>query len=203
MPFVTSVYSKDYIIPVYIGESLAAFTPSVLALIQGIGNEKDCMNITLGDNSTILVQRPLKPNYSVGVYFGFMFMILATSTLSFTLLNKTKVAKSCRKATTSPDSMGEQQNEEEEEASKPINDASLELKRQQKQQQHQQQGKSIAELMLSGGSQRTELTIIYAITFFVSFICYGILPSLYTFSTIPYSLNVYYLSVNLSKCHLF
>ena len=47
--------------------------------------------------------------------------------------------------------------------------------------------------------ERKEKIILYTIIFWVSFICYGALPGLQSYSTLPYGNNVFNLSVNLSN----
>ena len=48
-------------------------------------------------------------------------------------------------------------------------------------------------------NNKIEKTILLSIIFCVSFICYGILPGLQSYSTLPYGNDVFNYSVNLSK----
>lgn len=88
MPYIGLNFAKEYLIPNYIGESLAALFPSVLSLIQGLGQDPGCYNYTDPDtNVTELIPAPIVPTYSVQLYFFFMFGLLCVSTTAFSLLN--------------------------------------------------------------------------------------------------------------------
>ena len=47
LPYIGGNFIKEYIIPNYIGESLASLIPSVLSLIQGLGQDPGCQNVTI------------------------------------------------------------------------------------------------------------------------------------------------------------
>ena len=101
LPYIGSNFVKEYIIPNYIGESLAALVPSVISLMQGLGQTPPCHNVTTTDANnqsvTKLTPMDITPNFSVSLYFVFMFGLLCVSTISFTLLNFSRLAKRERK----------------------------------------------------------------------------------------------------------
>jgi hypothetical protein len=96
LPYIGGNFIKEYIIPNYVGESLAALIPSTLSLIQGLGQNPGCRNVTNG-NVTELEPIPIVPNYSVQLYFIFMFLLLCISTTAFTFLHFSPIAVRQRK----------------------------------------------------------------------------------------------------------
>ncbi len=96
LPYIGGNFVKEYIIPNYIGESLAALIPSSLSLLQGLGQTPGCQNVTR-DNVTNLEPIAIAPNYSVQLYFILMFLLLCVSTTAFTLLNFSPIAVRQRK----------------------------------------------------------------------------------------------------------
>ena len=171
-------------IPNYIGESLAAVVPSLLGLAQGLGQDLGCKNVTVHSNnntSTILVPEHIVPNYSVSVYFLLMFVILCVSTLAFSLLNYTHTAKSQRKDSLCAESTS---NANGETTKMTGGDVEVTLSASQK---------MIAQ------NDKNEKVILLSLIFCLSFICYGILPGLQSYSTLPYGNQVYNLAVKLSR----
>jgi riboflavin transporter 2 len=167
--------------------------PSILALVQGIGENSDCVNVTINGNTTL---EPVKiiPRYSVKIYFLLMFTLLFLSTIAFTLLNYTKVAKSSRRK----DNINKR-NENIHEItigdnviiSSPI--------------YNQIQNETVETL--EPQSPRIDLTqkekyeriVLLMITFSISFIYYGVLPGIQTYSSLPYGNTALFLSINLSN----
>jgi hypothetical protein len=82
---------KEYIIPYYIGETLYYVIPSVIAIVQGTGEDNNgCRNVTSFVNfteSVTLEPMPLTPRFSVSVFFLIIFMFLLMSTVAFLVLN--------------------------------------------------------------------------------------------------------------------
>ena len=72
-------------------------------MAQGLGQDLGCRNETFfnetsNDSYIELVPNQVKPNYSVDIYFIFMFLLLVMSTSSFTFLNFSKYAIKRRKS---------------------------------------------------------------------------------------------------------
>lgn len=186
------MFIKEYIIPNYIGESLAALIPSVLSLAQGSSQEALCqnetfINITSKTNYTYLVTLPIQPNYPVSTFFIFMFVLLVISTISFTFLNFSKYAIKHRKPNaigtkrltqTSPYSSVSQKNDEDIEIKNFTEDV---------------------ETDSNFDCIKQEKLILFFYIFAISFIAYGFLPGLQSYSTLPYGNHVFNLAVNLSK----
>jgi riboflavin transporter 2 len=79
-------FKGNYITALYIGEGISSLLPSILSLIQGVGEYEEtttsCQNSTL--NLTAKVLR--EPRFGVTVYFWLLFIILAVSFLAFLAL---------------------------------------------------------------------------------------------------------------------
>jgi hypothetical protein len=108
LPYIGSNYRKEYIIPNYIGESLSAMIPSIAGIVQGVGQDLGCKNVTTNKteiinstlvyfNETTLESLPLVPYFSVSVYYVFLFVLLCISVTAFTLLNFLPLSKNARK----------------------------------------------------------------------------------------------------------
>ena len=71
--------------------------PSIAGIIQGVGQDVGCINVTSSSNETELEQLPLVPYFSVSIYYILLFILLCISVTAFTLLNFLGVSKSARK----------------------------------------------------------------------------------------------------------
>lgn len=80
-----------YLVTYLVGEGLSGFIPSILALVQGIGGEPECL--PSADNSTLIPHYPL-PGFNSTVFLLLLGMLSAISLISFTLINNWKAFKS-------------------------------------------------------------------------------------------------------------
>lgn len=201
MPYIGLNFAKEYLIPNYIGESLAALIPSVLSLLQGLGQDPGCYNFTDPDtNKTELVPNTIVPNYSVQLYFFLMFGLLCISTTSFSLLNFSKNVLKYRKPKTLNDDIKEDflnKNSKEVSPSTTISDSpkqlSLDLKSSSSNpdeindsQMPLNQSHATSSLYVEVSNGSREVYILLTYTIFLSFFCYGVLPGLQSYSTLPY-----------------
>ena len=100
LQYIAENFKKEYIIPNYIGESLSAMIPSVFGIIQGVGQDLGCRNVTKKDNysgHTELEPIPLVPYFSVSNYYIILFVLLSISVIAFTLLSFLPLSKTARK----------------------------------------------------------------------------------------------------------
>lgn len=203
----------------YIGESLAALVPSSLALAQGLGKNPGCHNVTSG-NTTTFEPIQIVPNFSVQVYFLLMFVLLLISASSFTFLNFSKIASRARKPNAisgggsrrtnnifedsliTSDGGNKSISSEETSSSNLSTDTAKELKMPNNTDvPNQNESNEPAERPLSALNQneKREVTVLLSLIFMLSFICYGVLPGLQSYSTLPYGNDIYNYSVNFSK----
>lgn len=218
LPYIGGNFAKEYMIPNYIGESLAALVPSTIALAQGLGQNPGCHNVTTA-NGTHLEPIQIKPNFSVQVYFLLMFVLLIISASSFTFLNFSKVAIRSRK----PDSIsskinkrvnpanfgeslidGESSNKESICSNVTLtSDLSTDMSPESKRpidsvhEKPQVINDRRAENVHTQ-EEKKEMFILFFLVFMLSFTCYGVLPGLQSYSTLPYGNDIYNYSVNLS-----
>jgi hypothetical protein len=202
LPYIGEHFSKEYIIPNYIGESLSSLIPGLLALAQGVKtSEDDCEN----KNSTFIQNTTSKaftsttkqinlhrPNFTVSVYFFLMFVLLVFSILAFTALNYSQLAilerkKKQRRFLTIDDEHSSTSVEDRTEASLG----------------HPNDHSQVETFSSSGSNtKKLEIRVLLLLTFVLTFINYGYLPGLLSYSTIPYSLKFFNLSINLSRFRL-
>jgi hypothetical protein len=172
MPFIGLKFIKEYLIPNYIGESLAALITAVLSLLQGLGQDSGCYNVTNpATNRTQLTPIDIKPKYSVSVYFLLMACLLGISTFSFTMLNYTKCAlaeRNKKKMSKSGEILEISNNGSSSESSSALSGGG-------------------GRLTLPRLSDTKEKLILWTYIFFISFIFFGFLPSFQSYFTLPYS----------------
>ena len=181
---------------------MAALIPSVLSLAQGLGQTPECQNVTRtndnGTNETTLEPMTIVPNYSVSLYFILMFALLIISTSSFTFLNYSALAKRCRKS----GAISSLPKEIIKQKTPPDSEESFDLKNEDSSESLANNTTSVndeePEKLVRTSSQRREEFLLQTYIFFLSFICYGVLPGLQTYSTLPYGNDVFNYAVNLS-----
>ena len=90
MPYMRN-YREIYLVSYLVGEGLSGFLPSIVALIQGVGNS-ECKNITTnGVVEYTAVYAP--PRFSIRLFFILLATVLGLSFLAFVCLTKFRVAK--------------------------------------------------------------------------------------------------------------
>jgi hypothetical protein len=192
LPYIGENFSKEYIIPNYIGESLSSLIPGILAMIQGTRTES-CSNITnhrmLSLNNTNQISGS-QPRFSVSVYFILMFLLLCISIFSFAMLNFLKSARSARKV--SPEALKRDKNSYHLYEINNFSHGNIIPKDLYVQDEVQN-----VSMQLSFDDKKI-VYLLYFISFMISFINYGILPALTSYSTLPYGNKYLYLSLNLS-----
>merc|ERR1719376_1130553 len=91
LPFM-AVFRDIYLNSYLIGEGLSGFIPSIAALVQGVGGNAQCKNVTVLNETTgeyiWMVQKvDPEPRFSIEVFFDFLGGMMAVSTVAFLLLN--------------------------------------------------------------------------------------------------------------------
>jgi len=103
LPYMAS-FKPMYMTAYYIGEGLSGLIPGVLGLIQGVGLDPDCVNktipmhnVTTGENSTAYVVTPVYKDelFSIETFFFFLMTMLALSLIAFSFLH---YLPACQKA---------------------------------------------------------------------------------------------------------
>lgn len=86
-------FKEIYLISYLIGEGLSGFLPSIVALIQGIGGNPECIVTTLPDGNTTLNLNYKEPLFGTSYFFGFIAIAMLLSFCAFFLLNNLKVCQ--------------------------------------------------------------------------------------------------------------
>ncbi|OWF37993.1 solute carrier family 52, riboflavin transporter, member 3-B-like [Mizuhopecten yessoensis] len=219
LPFM-SMFKTQYMSGLYIGEGLSGLIPSLVALGQGVG-KMTCQNISVLDTTTNISHNEIQPEYQdpsfpVEHFFYSLFGMVVMSGLAFTLLNylpyckrqhvKVKEEPSdedfinsfnlnsdfCRNYTTFSDTVHNPSM---------VNGSSQTLL---------PNNKKVRTIDIYSGSvsqpapQQTEIrrrTYVYLIILigWINALGNGVLPSIQTYSCLPYGANAYHLSATLSS----
>jgi hypothetical protein len=161
--------------------------PSLVAIVQGAGDDKGCQNVTLAvtlvaiknssrnmtGETSVLEPIPLDPIFSVAVYFIIIAGFLLMSAVSFFLLNFSKYIKSGRKTTLIERTVILEETEYEKSLL-----------------QKQTESSKIPETEKYNSKEKVEIYFLYAMSFLITFVMWGSLSGLQSYSTLPYgSLN--------------
>ena len=88
MPYLRN-FKEVYLVSYFIGEGLSGVLPSIVALVQGIGDNHTCDNSA---NDTQILEAT-SPRFSSQNYFLFVFMCLLLSSIAFFLLENLSYIK--------------------------------------------------------------------------------------------------------------
>jgi hypothetical protein len=165
--------------------------PSLVAIVQGAGDDKGCHNTTISvtlqsitNNSleitgdkTVLEPIPLDPIFSVSVYFIIIAGFCLMSALSFFLVNFSKYVKSARKTSSLETTITLEETEYEKSL---LEKLAAESK--------------LAETTTTpaedyNSKEEVEIYFLYAASFMVTFVMWGSLSGLQSYSTLPYGLK--------------
>ncbi|XP_034942558.1 solute carrier family 52, riboflavin transporter, member 3-B [Chelonus insularis] len=91
MPYMRN-FREIYLISYLVGESLSGFLPSILALIQGVGGNAQCRNVTKPGQPQRFEEYYPDPRFSLETFFIILGTLLWMSFLSFIGLNKFQIA---------------------------------------------------------------------------------------------------------------
>uniref|UniRef100_A0A8C8RG91 Riboflavin transporter n=1 Tax=Pelusios castaneus TaxID=367368 RepID=A0A8C8RG91_9SAUR len=183
LPFMYQL-PQQFIRTFFVGQGLSALFPCVLALAQGVG-KLECRNATAANGSQ---PHYLEENFAAGTYFWLMFALLAVSALSFLglILQRNRAASSATHQETS--STGSVKTEE----SLPLQDRTP-------------TSDSAAEIAKGAGppaqatfwtGRNVYLLVLLGIS---NALTNGVLPSVQSYSCLPYGSMAYHLSVVLSN----
>ncbi|XP_033754573.1 solute carrier family 52, riboflavin transporter, member 3-B-like [Pecten maximus] len=221
LPFM-SLFRVEYMTGYFIGEGLSGLIPSLVALGQGVG-KMTCQNISIVNETTNISHYEIQPFYHeptfpVEDFFFFLFAMMIMSGSAFTLLNylpyckKEHTVEYVMEDNTESSSLGSNSNSHYE--------LSSDQGTFQGDSYHDPStaGHSNSELVLSNKkrpslaictdthsvsareslSKRTYIYYLILIAW-ISAISNGVLPSIQTYSCLPYGNSAYHLAVTLSS----
>jgi len=163
-----SLYLNSYLI----GEGMSGFVPSIAALAQGVSGNPVCTNITL-DNGTVVEEAVVgEPRFTTSHFFSFLLAMMVISLIAFLLLHYLPTARKERTGA-SPSSANFS------EVLQHSNEESVE-----------------EEVTKTKPLYNTALLL--TIQAAVCFLSNGALPSIQSYSCLPYGNTVYHLAVTLN-----
>lgn len=218
LPYIGEHFIKEYIIANYVGEGLSSLVPGVLGILQ-IRETDDLevcpLNSTIDtSNSTLLAESttdntsnstfdsitnqtapidldPSKPRFSVSLYFFFMFSLVCLSAISFSFIHFWDRMRSNRK-------VGTEVNENDKHPRVLISDVTISRK-----SSSSDSDDTMNEIDNGGkcksSKDKSEIAFLFFLTFIVSFVYYGYLPGIFSYSTMPYGIKYFQLATNISK----
>jgi len=89
LPFM-GVFKEIYLNSYLVGEGMSGFVPSIAALIQGVGGNPYCDNVTKIENGTLDYESQLiipEPRFSIEGFFIFLTCMMVVSLVAFIFLN--------------------------------------------------------------------------------------------------------------------
>ncbi|XP_036434642.1 solute carrier family 52, riboflavin transporter, member 3-A [Colossoma macropomum] len=199
LPFMMQLPAK-YITTYFIGEGLSGFVPGLVALGQGAGMFK-CVNVSQtsgnlsqpGDESFAVETQYLPPNFSTEVFFSFLVVMMVVSLVAFAMLNRVprtyELSTECLvpKSGTVDSVSGGLDNPA-------VSNPNPKTKTQEDDLKDQSR-----PLVVKPFYSRCELAFIYLMVVWVNGATNGLLPSVQTYSCMPYGNMAYHLSAALAS----
>jgi hypothetical protein len=189
---------SNYITGLYIGEGISSLLPSLFALAQGTGDDTSCdsSNSSFGNSTSVLVEERdiKKPRFSVSIYFWLLFGTLFVSFIGFLFLEfwpSFRKQKSKSKFISIEDLNGDNDFEHD-----PLDQDNLRKSTNKtgfKQFSRKNHTKK-ADL-----SQRLDKFFLLFLITLVSFVLYGLIPGLSSYSALPYGLEIMHLCSTLGR----
>ncbi|XP_068198043.1 solute carrier family 52, riboflavin transporter, member 3-A [Antennarius striatus] len=192
MPFMMQLPAK-YITTYFIGEGLSGFIPGVVALAQGVGMAK-CVNSSETENQTAgnatLQTVYLPPNFSPEVFFSLLAAMMCISLGAFVALNRLPRSYKLSSEKLVPDAPAS--------VSPGTENPGVELDGGGVKSQDEGEAQS-GFPPTSPKHTMHQLIFIYFMVVLVNTATNGLLPSVQTYSCIPYGNLAYHLSAALSS----
>ncbi|XP_008317766.2 solute carrier family 52, riboflavin transporter, member 3-A, partial [Cynoglossus semilaevis] len=199
LPFMMQLPAK-YITTFYIGEGLSGFVPGVVALAQGVGIAK-CVNSTgtpAGNNTDgnlwSLQAEYMSPTFSTQVFFFLLAAMMVISLSAFFALNKMP-----RTYEVSTENLV---SEDGVYVSSGLDNPGAELDGEAVKSKGEGEGEGEAQSrprLASADYSVCQTVFIYSVVLWINAATNGLLPSVQTYSCIPYGNLAYHLSAALSS----
>lgn len=190
LPFMMQLPPK-YITTYFIGEGLSGFIPGVIALAQGVGIAK-CVNSTQTGNHSedlwSLQTEYLPPNFSTEVFFIFLALMMCVSLAAFIALNKLPRTFEMSTENLVPETPGDSACSGVDNPAAEIDDEGCRV-----------EGAAEGTSQERPKDSMAQLTFIYLVVMWVNASTNGLLPSVQTYSCMPYGNLAYHLSAALSS----
>ena len=176
------IFKPSYISALYIGEGLSGFIPGTIGLLQGVSSDKHCTNRTDIYNDSVfshtnhtysnLTSSYDEPRFSVTSFIYILITLLIVSGASFVCLNTLSICKSEQMPVSTFEVSTEQDSDAQSLMSDPGDDAG---------------GDSEMVPHFPG----TSLIILLLIIVWVNALANGLMPSIQSYSCMPYGTTIY------------
>ncbi|KAK1801156.1 hypothetical protein P4O66_022860, partial [Electrophorus voltai] len=197
LPFMMQLPAK-YITTYFIGEGLSGFVPGLIALVQGVGMSK-CVNISQtvdnlshSDNESFALETQyLPPNFSTEVFFSFLSAMMVVSLGAFAMLDwvPRTFEISTEHLVPEPGAVISVCGGVENPAASNLTTKS----------QEDDERSWLRPLVVKPFYTTRELTFVYFMVVWANGATNGLLPSVQTFSCMPYGNLAYHLSAALAS----
>ncbi|XP_026224218.1 solute carrier family 52, riboflavin transporter, member 3-A [Anabas testudineus] len=194
LPFMMQLPAK-YITTYFIGEGLSGFIPGVVALAQGVGMAK-CVNSSqsvgnhTGESSWSLHTEYLPPNFSSSVFFFILAAMMCVSMAAFVALNRLPQTYELSSEKLVPHTVASISYGLDNPASESDGGGV----------KHQGEGAVQNSPLLAGPKHSMyQLAFIYVLVVWVNAATNGLLPSVQSYSCMPYGNLAYHLSAALAS----
>lgn len=193
LPFMMQLPAK-YITTYFIGEGLSGFIPGVVALAQGVGIAK-CVNSTgnhTGDSTWSLHTEYLPPNFSTEVFFFFLAAMMSISLAAFVALNRLPRTYELSTENLVPEDAVAS-------VSSGLDNPGADTDGDGMKSQVEGAAAQTRPLLLAPKHSTYQLGFIYLMVVWVNGATNGLLPSVQTYSCMPYGNLAYHLSAALAS----
>ncbi|XP_070824118.1 solute carrier family 52, riboflavin transporter, member 3-A [Chaetodon trifascialis] len=193
MPFMMRLPAK-YVTTYFIGEGLSGFIPAVIALAQGVGMS-DCVpsnsSVTAGNHTGGSLQTVyFPPNFSIEVFFFLLAVMMCISLAAFAALDRLPRTYEWSIENLVPDAVAS--------VSSGLDNPGVDTDGEDG--KCQGNGAAQSKLPLAAPEHSVyQLTFIYFMVLFANCATNGLLPSVQTYSCMPYGSLAYHLSASLSS----
>lgn len=204
LPFMARLKST-YLTSFFIGEGLSGFIPSILALIQGVGGNPECIVNEFG-NSTAVIPDPV---FSVDTFLYIMAAFSMASFIAFVLLNHPGlVSKSLAEPVSSVNKS--LRNKNGEERLEPFYQSTLWseeeagvsfLNRGDQNNQSSRRRRPITQVepVIESNRSAGELCYLLVLQTVICGLSNGVFPAIQSYSCLPYGNETYHWTVTLSS----
>jgi len=193
MPYM-SAFKGIYLYSYFIGEGLSGFVPSVAALIQGVSGNPVCKNVTLSNGTVVVEAVRGDARFSTTTFFHFLLCMMLTSLVSFLLLHYLPATQAGKASTTAllsdlpPTASPQPRSSRKMSSSSTCSASSL-----------QGEDPEFPALdLIQKESKSYSVVYLLVLQCFICFLSNGALPSIQSYSCLPYGNTVYHLSVTLN-----
>jgi len=193
MPYM-SAFKGIYLYSYFIGEGLSGFVPSVAALMQGVSGNPVCQNITLENGTVVMEAVRGDPRFSTTTFFYFLLCMMLTSLCSFLLLHYLPATQAGKASTVAllsdlpPTASPRPPSSRRMSSSSSCSSSSL----------HAEEVDFPVMELPQNDPKKYNVKFLLALQCFICFMTNGALPSIQSYSCLPYGNTVYHLSVTLN-----